>query len=63
VKTKRFKAVLNVIKCSGDSITSTSLLGWPKAYLGFEFNDGQIGLGGLASAAISCYSTYPAAKK
>jgi hypothetical protein len=39
------------------------MLGWPKAYLGFEFNDGHIGIGGLASAVIGCYSTYPAAKK
>ena len=60
---RRFKAVLNIIKCGGDSITSTSLLGWPKTYLGFEFHDGHIGVGGLASAIIGCYSTYPAVKK
>jgi len=60
---KKFKAILSIIKCSGDSITSTSVLGWPLEYLGFAFNDGHIGCGGLASALISCYNTYPAIKK
>jgi hypothetical protein len=46
----------------GDSITSTQLLGLPKQYLGFEFNDGAVGLGGLTSALISCYNAYPALK-
>ncbi len=40
LKAKRFKAILNIIKSGGDGITSTSILGWPKAYLGYEFNDG-----------------------
>ena len=37
-------------------------MGWPKQYLGMEFHDGMVGLGGFTSAAISCYNLYPAAK-
>lgn len=59
----RFAQILIAIKSCGDSITSTSGLGWPKKYLGYEFNDGLIGLGGLTSAVISCYQIYPTAKK
>lgn len=58
---RKFNQYLNVIKFSGDSITSTSMLGWDQQFLGVQFNDGLIGLGGLTSALIACYNTYPAA--
>ena len=65
IKTKKFNNTLTIIKCTGDSITSTQALGWPVKYLGIEggFNDGLVGAGGLTSALISCYNAYPAAKK
>ena len=65
IKLKKFNSSLVIIKCTGDSITSTQALGWPAKYLGIEggFNDGLVGLGGLTSAVISCYNAYPAAKK
>jgi len=39
------------------------MVGWPKQFLGFDFNDGAIGLGGLLSASISCYQLYPTPPK
>jgi hypothetical protein len=59
---KVFNAKLTIIKSLGDNITASSLLGWPKKFFNFEFNDGAIGLGGLTSALISCYNAYPARK-
>jgi len=38
-------------------------MGLPAKYLGYEFNDGLVGLGGLTSALISCYNAFPAVKK
>jgi hypothetical protein len=31
------------------------MLGWPKKFLGYEFHDGIVGLGGLTSALLTCY--------
>ena len=59
----QFNESLMLIKSCGDSITSTNLLGWPKQALGYDFNDGIVGCGGLTSALISCYQVWPAAKK
>jgi len=39
------------------------MVGWPKQFFGFDFNDGAIGLGGLLSASISCYQLYPTPQK
>ena len=44
-------------------VTSTQALGWPRKVFGFDFNDGHVGIGGFASAAITCYQTFPALKK
>ena len=63
LRKRRFAAVLTLIKNLGDSIASTQLLGWPQKYLGFEFNDGAVGLGGLASGLIGSYTIYPSASK
>lgn len=54
---------LNVIKNLGDSITASQALGYPTRFLGVNFNDGIVGVGGFTSAFITCYQTYPAAKK
>ena len=55
----RFSAVLGLIAKCGDSITSTNIIGWDKQYLGYQFHNGQIGLGGLTSAVIGTYTLYP----
>jgi hypothetical protein len=54
---------LNIIKTTGDTITSSSLLGWDERYLNMKFSDGVIGLGGLTSGVIASYNLYPSAKK
>lgn len=54
---------LNVIKNLGDSITASQALGYPTRFLGINFNDGVVGVGGFTSAALTCYQLYPAAKK
>ena len=63
LKKRKFAAILTLIKNLGDSIASTQLLGWPQKYLGFEFNDGYVGLGGLTSGLIGIYTLYPSASK
>lgn len=60
---RKFKCYLTIIKTCGDTFTSSGLLGWDERYLGTKFTDGLIGLGGLTSGAIACYSSYPAAPK
>ena len=60
---KKTTNVMGIVGKAGDSITSTNLLGWDEAYLGYKFNDGQIGLGGFISGCIGSYNLYPAAKK
>ena len=60
--TKRFDAYLLIIKSLGDNITASQASGYAKQILGFEWNDGFIGCGGLTSALISCYNAYPAKK-
>ena len=55
--------ILNVIKNLGDSITASQALGYPTRFLGVNFNDGVVGCGGFTSAFITCYQTYPPAKK
>jgi hypothetical protein len=62
-KAQRRTNILNVIKNLGDSITASQSLGYPTRFLGVNFNDGLVGVGGFTSAAITCYQTYPAAKK
>ena len=60
--TKRFNAYLLIIKSLGDNITASQASGYALKVLGFEWNDGFIGCGGLTSALISCYNAYPAKK-
>lgn len=59
VKAKRTTNTLNVIKQLGDSITASQGLGYPTRFLGVNFNDGLVGVGGFTSAFITCYQTYP----
>ena len=60
MKDRKFKATLDIIQAMADSVSSINMLGWPKNYLGFEFNAGFSGLGGLISGLISAYKIYPA---
>ena len=52
---------MNLLKTLGDMVTAGQALGIPKKLLGFDFNDGHVGLGGLTSAAITCYQLFPSA--
>ena len=47
--------ILNIIKNLGDSITASQALGYPSRFLGVNFNDGLVGVGGFTSAFITCY--------
>ena len=59
IKTKRTTAIFTIIKALGDSTTASQGLGYPKDYLGFEFNDGVVGIGGFTSAFLTCYQNFP----
>jgi hypothetical protein len=59
IKASRKTAVLTLIKAFGDTTTASQGLGYPKQFLGVEFNDGIVGCGGFTSAAINCYQQYP----
>lgn len=63
VKQQKITNVLNLVKNLGDVVTASQALGLPKKLLGVEFNDGQVGLGGLTSALITCYQLFPSAAK
>ena len=43
----------------GDNITATQTGGYVKQFLGFEFSEGLVGLGGLTSGVIQSYNAYP----
>lgn len=58
----KFDNTLNLLKNLGDTVTATQALSIPKNWFGFDFNDGQVGFGGLLSAVITCYQLYPAKK-
>ena len=62
LKKKKVENVLNLLKNLGDMVTASQGVGLPKMLLGFDFNDGQVGLGGLTSAAITCYQLFPDSK-
>lgn len=55
--------ILNLIKTLGDMVTASQALGLPKKVFGFDFHDGHVGLGGLASSVITCYQTFPNAQR
>ena len=55
LKAKRSLNTLNIIKNLGDCTTASQGLGYPKRFLGFEWNDGIVGLGGFTSAYLTCY--------
>ena len=62
INEKKLLQVLTVIRAAGDTITSTSMLGWDEKYFGSKFSDSWIGFGGFTSGAIMCYLSYPKAK-
>ena len=59
LKTSRRTAIFNLIKALGDSTTASQGLGYPKRFIGVEFNDGIVGVGGFTSAFLNCYQQYP----
>ena len=59
INAKRKTDVLNVIKNLGDSCTASQALGYPSRFLGVNFNDSVVGIGGFTSAFITCYQKYP----
>jgi hypothetical protein len=61
-KAQRRTNLLNIIKNAGDGMTASQALGYPTRFLGINFNDGVVGVGGFTSAFITCYQTYPAPK-
>ena len=62
LRKRKFENTLNLLKNLGDSVTASQALSLPKKVLGFDFNDGQVGFGGLLSAVITCYQLYPEKK-
>ena len=62
INKQKFDNTLNILKNLGDTVTATQALSLPKKWFGFDFNDGQVGFGGLLSAVITCYQLYPAKK-
>jgi len=48
-----------LIKALGDSISATQGCGYPKMWLGFDFNDNMMGVGGFLSAYLTCWTLYP----
>lgn len=59
LKASRTTNIFTIIKALGDTMTATQGLGYPKQFLGFDFNDAVVGIGGFTSAALTCYQTYP----
>ena len=59
INSARKTHVLNVIKNLGDSCTASQALGYPSRFLGVNFNDSVVGVGGFTSAFITCYQKYP----
>jgi hypothetical protein len=62
INKKKLENTLNLLKNLGDTVTASQALSLPKKLFGFDFNDGQVGFGGLLSAVITCYQLYPAKK-
>lgn len=59
LKATRTTQIFTLIKAFGDTTTASQGLGYPKRFLGFDFNDALVGIGGFTSAALTCYQTYP----
>jgi len=57
-KAKRQTHTINLIKACVDSITASQGCGYPKRFLGFDFNDGLCGMGGFTSAYLTCYTMW-----
>ncbi len=55
VNKRKFDNTLNLLKNLGDMVTASQGINLPKNLFGFDFNDGQVGFGGLLSAVITCY--------
>jgi hypothetical protein len=62
INKKKFDNTLNVLKTLGDMVTASQAIQLPRKIFGFDFNDGQVGFGGLLSAVITCYQLFPEKK-
>ena len=47
--------ILSVVKMVGDGIAASQALGYPTRFLGVNFNDTLVGVGGFTSAYITCW--------
>ena len=59
VQARKKTNLINLIKNLGDATTASQVLGYPKKFLGFDFSDTVVGIGGFTSAFLTCYQTYP----
>lgn len=59
INKKKFDNTLNLLKNLGDMVTASQGVSLPMTLFGFDFNDGQVGVGGFISAVITCYQLYP----
>lgn len=59
INKKKFDNTLNLLKNLGDMVTASQGVSLPQTLFGFDFNDGQVGVGGFISAVITCYQLYP----
>ena len=57
-KAKRLTNTLSLIKAVADSITASQGLGWPKRFIGHDFNDGLCGAGGFLSSYLTCWAMW-----
>lgn len=55
INKKKFDNTLNLLKNLGDMVTASQGVSLPMTLFGFDFNDGQVGVGGFISAVITCY--------
>ena len=55
LRAKRSTNTLNIVKNLGDCCAASQGIEYPKRFLGFDLNDGIVGLGGFTSAYLTCY--------
>jgi hypothetical protein len=63
LRAERTKAMVNMIGNLGDLVVSSNGIKLPKNVLGFDFNDGLVGVGGFVSAIISGYYSWKTVNK
>jgi hypothetical protein len=58
INAKKTTNTINLIKAIVDSITAAQGCGYPKKFLGFDFNDGLCGAGGFTSAYLTIWTMW-----